>query len=145
MPPAIDHAVKFAVVDFNPAEKFIKEYDTVKEVAVSQAEVNNPADNALIINSITKNWDALFKDLPANDFFLMNSVDSVSYSKTGGIFVPLPDDWWVMSTVFLIEGKPYCYVVKLEIKKRSVISCRPDKSNLVPLADIYRDEILKKP
>lgn len=144
LPPSVDHVVAFAVVDFNPTEKFVKEYNSANQKAAPEASTNESGKNALIINSLMTNWDELFKDIPATDYFLMNSADSVNYSKTGGIFVPLADNWWVMSKSFLIDGNPYCYVVKLEIKKGSKISCRPNKSNLVSLTEIYQKQMQKQ-
>ena len=140
--PAMEQGLTFAVVDFNPSERFVKDFDSLK---LQPGSGDATAKDAHLVNIITSNWDALFSKLPANDYFLMNSVDSLSYTKTGGLFVPLSETWWVISKAFLMEGQPYCYLVQLDVKKGSLVKCRPDKSNLVLLTGLYENQILKKP
>jgi hypothetical protein len=136
LPASVDHAVQFSVVDFNPAEKFITEADT--------AGINSQSDYGQKVNFIMTKWDALFKDVPPTDYWLMTNADSATYSKTGGIFIPLPADWWVASKAFLIDGKPFCYIVPLKIIKGSKISCIPGESDLVSLTELSENKIQKK-
>jgi hypothetical protein len=144
LPPSVDHAVQFSVIDYNVVEKFIKEFDTLNLNTAILSSATAADNNALITNSIMKNWDALFNDIPATDYWLMNNADSATYSKTGGIFIPLSNKWWVASKAFLIGGKPYCYVIPLQIIKGSRVSCKPDQNNLFSLTDIYQKQIQKK-
>jgi len=139
--PPMEQGLAFAIVDFNPTVKFIREFDTLNQKAAPDSATDK---NVKLINSLITSWDALFNKLPANDNFLMNSVDSLNYTKTGGIFVPLSTTWWVISKSFLIDGQPYCYVVQLAVKKGAIVSCKPDKSNLVLLTEVYKNQILKK-
>jgi hypothetical protein len=144
LPPSVDHAVQFSVIDFNAAEKFIKEFDTVNLNTAILSSAAAADKDALITNSIMKNWDVLFNKIPASDFWLMNNADSTTYTKTGGIFIPLADKWWVASKAFLIDGKPYCYVIPLQIIKGSRVTCKPDQNNLISLTEMYQKQIQKK-
>jgi len=144
LPPSVDHAVQFSVINFNPTEKFIKDFDAANLKPISGSTANDQNKNEQITKLIMTNWDTLFKDIPATDYWLMTNADSTTYSKTGGIFIPLSNKWWVASKAFLIDGKPCCYVVPLQIIKGSRISCKPAQSNLVSLTDIYQKQVQKK-
>jgi hypothetical protein len=141
MPATDKHAIQYAILDFNPKEKFIKEFYSGYLRETLKAAKTEERKNLQITSAITVNWDLLFKTVTANKLYLLNEKDTNYYWATEGKLNSHSKYVWLASKSFTIGGKPYCYVVPFVVSNGSNLSCKLDKSNLISLTEVYKEQI----
>ncbi len=142
MPTTDRHAIQYAIVDFNPKEKFVKEFYSAYLQDALKAAKTDKEKNLQITTTIMVNWDLLFKKVTADKLGLLNNKDTNYIRTTGGIFYGHSENLWLASKSFTIDGKPYCYIVPFVVSKGSSQSCKLDQSNLISLTEVYKKQII---
>lgn len=141
MPSTDRHSIQFAILDFNPKEKFVKEFSIEYLKDNLKVTKTDEEKNLKIISAIMVNWDILFKKVTADKLYLLNEKDTNYYWATEGKLNSHSKYVWLASKSFTIGGKPYCYVVPFVVSNGSNLSCKLDKSNLISLTEVYKEQI----
>jgi hypothetical protein len=141
MPELTPEVIQYSIVDFNPLEKFIKEFNSDYLVTVLNAAKDEKEKKAQINISIEVGWDFLFYTVKGSDVFLLNnkgaifsqsSVDSNTYKNAKK---------WLISKSFIIDGKPSCFAIPLNVDNGAKLKCVLNKSNMISLTEIYQNKI----
>jgi hypothetical protein len=134
-------AIQYAIVDFNPKEEFVKEVNSAHLQNTLKSTKTNNEKNPQITVAIVLKWDLLFNRVTADKLGLLNNKDTNYIRTTGGIFWGSSKKLWLVTKSFTIEGKPYCYVIPFVVSKGSSLSCKLDQTNLIPLTELYQQQI----
>lgn len=134
--PALDpEAIQVGLFEFDPIEKFTKNFD-MTYLREQLKKAKDEKEKALYINSSIKvQWDNLFDIIKGSDLYLLTK-NGFWLGTTSECSQPKTKKWFV-SKLFLLDGKPYCYAVSLEIENGSKLEVTLDKTNLISLTDLY--------
>jgi hypothetical protein len=138
LPDLNPEAIQWAVVDFDPIEKFIKDFNHGYLEKVLQNAKSENERNQQILVSIEVGWNFLFRGVEGNNVFLLTNKGS-GFSQVSD--TKLAAKKWLVAKTFLIDGKPYCYAVPLNSENGANLQCRLDKTNMISLLDIFNDKI----
>jgi hypothetical protein len=139
LPDINPEAIQWSVVDFDPTEKFIKDFNLKYLESVLKEAKNENEKNMQIRISIEVGWDFLFKTVEGNNVYLLTNKGC----KYMADITPITKKWLISKT-FTIDGKPYSFAVPLNAKNGANLECKLDKSNMISLLDIYKSKIEPK-
>jgi hypothetical protein len=144
IPTTDKHSIQWAILDFNPTEKFVKEFSGEYLSGALKAVKTDEEKDVQITSSIIMTWDTLFREVTADKLYQMNDKDTNYYGAAEGSGTPHPSNIWLTTKAFTISGKPFCYAVPFVISDGSNQTCRLDSTNLISLAEVYQKQIIKK-
>jgi hypothetical protein len=128
-------AIQIAWLDFNPKEKFIKNFNEMRLNKNLQAlKLNSEISlKNYALDEVT--WNDLFKEIKGNKMYLLTK-SGIVYSE-GNDTLKQKTKKWLVSKVFFINEKPYCYSIAIEIVNNSKIEIKLNRENMILLTEIY--------
>jgi hypothetical protein len=143
IPTTDKHSIQWAFLDFNPIEKFVKEFSGEYLNGALKAAKTDEEKDVQITIATTVSWDFLFKEITADLLSQMNDKDTTYVGASEGSGTPHPRNIWLTTKAFKIDGKPYCYAVSFVISDGSNQTCILDSTNLISLTEVYQKQIMK--
>lgn len=141
LPDLNPEAIQWAVVDFDPIEKFINDFNhKYLEKVLENAKSENERNQQILV-SIEVGWNFLFRGVEGNNVFLLTNIGS-KFSQVSD--TKLATKKWLIAKTFIIDGNPYCFAVPLNAENGANLQCKLDKSNKISLLDIYNSKIKPK-
>ena len=138
LPELNPEAIQWAVVDFDPTEKFIKDFNhDYLEKVLKNAKSENERNQQIKV-SIEVGWNFLFRGVEGNNVFLLTNKGT-QFSQVSDINQATKK--WLITKPFNIEGKSYCFAVPLNAENGAKLQCKLDKNNKISLLDIYNSKI----
>jgi hypothetical protein len=141
LPKLTPEGIQYSVVDYNPIDTFIKDFNSEYLDNELKTAKDEKEKKCQINISIQVGWDHLFSTVKGSDVFLL--------TNKGATFSQLSDDSntyhkvkkWLISKTFLIECKPYCFVIPLNTENGAKLKCELNKNNMISLTEIYQNKI----
>lgn len=142
LPKLNPEAIQICLFDFNPFEKYTKNFDlSYLNKVINEAKDENEkkiAKNSLI----SWEWDNLFKAVKGNDLSLLTRKGMILCQSSSGECIQKKFSYWLVSKSFLIDEKPYCFAVSFDFNFGDSLKVTFDNSKLISLNDLF-DKIQK--
>ena len=135
LPELNPEAIQIGLLDFNPAEKFKQKFN-LAYLTEQLKKTSDEKEKTLKTNvAIKVSWDRLFAGvrgselyLLTKDVFVLSTVADNTKPKT---------KMWLVSKMFYLDSKPYCYIIPLELENGTKLEYTLNSTNLTSLTDMY--------
>jgi hypothetical protein len=134
--PALNpEAIQIGLLEFDPAEKFMQKFN-MSYLTKQLEKAKNDTEKTLKINSsINVAWNRLFDVVKGSELYLLTKNVFV-LSKVADYAKP-KTKMWLVSKMFYLDGKPYCYVIPTELENGSKLQYTLDSTNLTSLTELF--------
>jgi len=134
--PALDpEAIQIGVLEFDPAEKFMQKFNMTYLTEQLKKATDDKTKTMQINSAIQVTWNRLFGDVKASELYLLTK-DLFVLSRVTDYTKP-KSKMWLVSKMFYLDNKPYCYIIPMELENRSKLQFTLNSTNLTSLTDIY--------
>ncbi len=135
LPALSPEAIQIALVDFDPTEKFMQKFNMIYLTEKLKKAKDDEERTFQIIIGITVYWNNLFDVVKGSELYLLTPNPFI-LSSVANYSKPITKKWLV-SKSFLLDNKPYCYIIPIELENGTNLDITLDTTNLISLTDIY--------
>ena len=135
MPELKPEAIQIAWLEFDPSEKFIKNFN-FEILAENLKNAKDENEKTSYINSRQKStWDKMFNVVKGDEIYLLTNND-LFLSSVSNCAQPKIKRWMVSKT-FTIDDKYYCFAIPIDLENGTKLVVTMNKTNLISLTDLY--------
>ncbi|MCU0914005.1 MAG: hypothetical protein MUC88_05520 [Planctomycetes bacterium] len=135
-------ALQWAVFDEDPLPGFVERLERRRKTLPAAVKAAPEQEEVAARNArISVNWDLAFRKITADEAYLLTPAPRGSHGYTTN--GPAGPKWIVTKTV-MIDGKPHCWCVPVEVKAGKEIALILRAKNITDLTGIY-DEVMNAP
>ena len=135
LPELNPEAIQIGLLDFDPAETFMQKFN-MNYLTEQLKKANDEKEKTLKTNvAIKVSWDRLFAGVKGSELYLLTK-DVFVLSTVADNTKPKAKKWLV-SKMFYLDNKPYCYIIPLELENGTKLEYTLNSTNLTSLTDMY--------
>ena len=134
--PALDpEEIQISMLKFDPAEKFKRNFNMSYLAGLLKTAKNDTEKTAQINSGIKVVWNNLFADVSRSKLYLLTK--NVFVLSTLADYTKPKTKIWLVSKMFYLDNKPYCYIIPIELENGSKLEFTLNSKNLTSLTDLY--------
>lgn len=128
-------AIQVTLVGFDPSLKFKNSFFTTYYLERLKQAKNENDKTIIVYSHIEVTWEKLFEKVMGSDMLLITRKIGkyLTYSSDSPISI---EKKWIISSIFYIDEKPYCYIIPIELKNGTKLDILLGSSNRTLLTDL---------
>jgi len=134
--PALNpEEIQIGMLKFDPAEKFMQNFNMSYLAGLLKMAKNDTEKTVQINSGIKVEWNNLFADVRRSELYLLKK--DVFVLSTLADYTKPKTKIWLVSKMFYLNDKPYCYIIPMELENGSKLEFTLNTTNLTSLTDLY--------
>ena len=134
--PALNpEEIQIGMLKFDPAEKFMQNFNMSYLTGLLKMAKNDTEKTVQINSGIKVEWNNLFADVRRSELYLLKK--DVFVLSTLADYTKPKTKIWLVSKMFYLNDKPYCYIIPMELENGSKLEFTLNTTNLTSLTDLY--------
>ena len=134
--PALNpEEIQIGILKSDPAEKFMQNFNMSYLTGLLKMAKNDTEKTVQINSGIKVVWNNLFTDVRRSELYLLKK--DVFVLSTLADYSKPKTKIWLVSKMFYLDNKPYCYIIPIELENGSKLEFTLNSTNLTSLTDIY--------
>ena len=127
--------IQIGMLKFDPAEKFMQNFNMSYLTGLLKMAKNDTEKTVQINSGIKVVWNNLFADVRRRELYLLKK--NVFVLRTLADYTNPKTKIWLVSKMFYLNDKPYCYIIPMELENGSKLEFTLNTTNLTSLTDLY--------
>jgi len=127
--------IQIGMLKFDPAEKFMQNFNMSYLAGLLKMAKNDTEKTVQINSGIKVVWNNLFADVRRSELYLLKK--DVFVLSTLADYTKPKTKIWLVSKMFYLNDKPYCYIIPMELENGSKLEFTLNTTNLTSLTDLY--------
>jgi hypothetical protein len=127
--------IQIGMLKFDPAEKFMQNFNMSYLAGLLKMAKNDTEKTVQINSGIKVEWNNLFADVRRSELYLLKK--DVFVLSTLADYTKPKTKIWLVSKMFYLNDKPYCYIIPMELENGSKLEFTLNTTNLTSLTDLY--------